>query len=218
MSERETAYKGGARVYCAINAIQGELASTGIAKGRKNQQQGYSFRGIDDIYGALAPLLSKYGLVILPRVVSRSCIERVNQKGTALFYVTVEAEFDIVSSDDGTSHVVRAFGEAMDSGDKATNKAMSAAYKYMALMTFCIPTEGDNDSENQTHEVESDSTGMDPDALAAAVKAIKAAPLNKLRAVWDKACKDAGGDQSAIKKMTDAANDRKRELMAQKGE
>jgi hypothetical protein len=30
---------------------------------------------------------------------------------------------------------------------------MSAAYKYAAMMAFCIPTEGDNDTENQTHEV-----------------------------------------------------------------
>ena len=41
----------------------------------------------------------------------------------------------------------------MDSGDKATNKAMSAAYKYAALQTFCIPTEGDNDADATTHEV-----------------------------------------------------------------
>ena len=41
----------------------------------------------------------------------------------------------------------------MDSGDKATNKAMSAAYKYMAFQTFAIPTQGDNDADGQTHEV-----------------------------------------------------------------
>jgi len=46
----------------------------------------------------------------------------------------------------------------MDSGDKATNKAMSAAYKYMAFQTFAIPTEGDNDADAHTHEVASKRT------------------------------------------------------------
>ena len=41
----------------------------------------------------------------------------------------------------------------MDGGDKATNKAMSAAYKYALLQTFAIPTEGDNDADATTHEV-----------------------------------------------------------------
>jgi hypothetical protein len=45
------------------------------------------------------------------------------------------------------------YGEAMDSGDKATNKAMSAAYKYACMQAFSIPTEGDNDADAHTHEV-----------------------------------------------------------------
>jgi len=47
-----------------------------------------------------------------------------------------------VSCRDGSLHTVTMFGEAMDSADKATNKAMSAAYKYACLQAFCIPTEG----------------------------------------------------------------------------
>ena len=140
-------------VYHKIAAVQAALAKTGIAKGRKNAQQGYQFRGIDDVYAALAPLLAEHGLCILPRMVARECVERQSQKGGALFNVTVEAEFDFVSAEDGSVHVVRTFGEAMDSADKATNKAMSAAHKYAALMTFTVPTEGDNDGDAVTHEV-----------------------------------------------------------------
>lgn len=140
-------------VYSKIAAVQAELAKTGISKSRRNQQQGYQFRGIDEVYDALAPLLAKHGLCILPRMLSRDVTERTTAKGGALFYVTVEAEFDFVSSDDGSAHTVKTYGEAMDSADKATNKAMSAAYKYAALMTFAIPTEGDNDADAVTHEV-----------------------------------------------------------------
>lgn len=70
-----------------------------------------------------------------------------------MFYVTVEAEFDFVCAEDGSKHVVRTFGEAMDSADKATNKAMSAAYKYAAFQAFAIPTEGDNDADAQTPQI-----------------------------------------------------------------
>lgn len=142
------------KVYQAINAIQADLAKTGIEKSRKNSQgSDYYFRGIDDVYNAIAPLLATHKLCILPRMLSRHCDERISKSGGTLFYVTVEAEFDFVSSEDCTKHTVRTFGEAMDSGDKATNKAMSAAYKYASFMAFAIPTEGDNDADQQTHEV-----------------------------------------------------------------
>lgn len=144
------------KVYRAINNVQTELAKIGISKSKRNSQgTGYNFRGIDDVYNVLSSIMATHGLCIIPRMISRSCEERSSRNGGALFYVTVEAEFDLVSADDGSKHTARTFGEAMDSGDKATNKAMSAAYKYMAFQTFAIPTEGDNDSESQTHEVAS---------------------------------------------------------------
>jgi hypothetical protein len=141
-------------VYKAINAVQRALSKTGIAKDRTNTQGAtYKFRGIDDVYNAISPLMAEHGLCILPRMLERSCEERQSQKGNALFYVTVKAEFDFVSTEDGSKHTVATYGEAMDSGDKATNKAMSAAYKYAAFQAFAIPTEGDNDADSHTHEV-----------------------------------------------------------------
>ena len=140
-------------VYKSINAVQAELAQSGIAKDKVNSQgSGYKFRGIDDVYNAIAPLLAKHGLCILPRVLTRHCEERSSNAGKALFYVTVESEFDFVCAEDGSKHTVKTFGEAMDSGDKATNKAMSAAYKYACFQAFSIPTEGDNDADGHTHE------------------------------------------------------------------
>jgi hypothetical protein len=152
------------KVYQAINAVQSDLSVTGIAKNRKNTQgSGYMFRGIDDVYQALSPLLAQHGLVIIPRMLTRTCEERASKAGGALFYVTVEAEFDFVSAEDGSKATARTFGEAMDSGDKATNKAMSAAYKYAAFQTFAIPTEGNPDADADTHEV---AAGMAPNILA----------------------------------------------------
>ena len=161
------------KVYQAIAEVAAELATRGISKDSRNQAQGFNFRGIDAVYNALAPLLAKHKLCILPRCISRECVERTNSKGNALFYVTVQAEFDLVSAEDGSKHTVSTFGEAMDSGDKATNKAMSAAYKYAAFQAFCIPTEETSiDADAEAHEVRAqpDSVG-----LANAVNAIRAA-------------------------------------------
>ena len=146
-------------VYQLISAVAGELAQEGISKKQRNTQgAGYNFRGIDDVYNAIGPLLAKHGLSILPRTLARECVERVSGQGKALFYVTVEMEFDFVSAHDQSKHTVKMFGEAMDSGDKATNKAMSAAYKYAMFQAFCIPTEGDNDADSSTHTVQARNT------------------------------------------------------------
>ena len=142
------------KVYQAINRVQAALAVTGISKDRTCQQgASFRFRGIDDVFNALSPLLAEHGLCVLPRMLARTCEERTSGAGKALFYVTVEAEFDLVAAEDGSKHTIRTFGEAMDSGDKATNKAMSAAYKYAALQAFAIPTEGDNDPDATAHDV-----------------------------------------------------------------
>lgn len=143
----------GLGVYQAINAVQADLAKEGISKSRDNKQQGYKFRGIDDIYNTIAELLAKHKLVITPKVVSREQVERMSSNDKALFYTTVLVEYTFASAVDGSTQLAAAYGEAMDSGDKSTNKAMSAAYKYLCLQTFCIPTEGDNDADATTHTV-----------------------------------------------------------------
>ncbi len=140
-------------VYQAINAVQAELAALGITKTRQNTQQGYKFRGIDDVYNTLAPILAKHKLLIIPNVLTREMLERISKKGDPLFNVVVYAKFTFISAEDGSSVEAATYGEAMDTADKATNKAMSAAYKYVCLQAFSIPTEGDNDADATTHEV-----------------------------------------------------------------
>lgn len=141
-------------VYKAISNVAKELAETGIKKESENKQQGFMFRSIDAVYNALAPALVKHGLLILPRMINRTATERVTQRGGVLIYVTVKAEFDFISTKDGSKHTVVTYGEAMDSGDKATNKAMSIAYKYAAFQAFCIPTEETAiDSDAEVHDV-----------------------------------------------------------------
>lgn len=140
-------------VYGAISEVTAKLAKTGIGKDQVNTFDKYKFRGIDDVYNSVARHLADAKLCMIPRVVARTVTERESQKGGALFYVVVEVDYDIVSAVDGSRHTAHVIGEAMDRGDKATNKAMSAAFKYLCLQLFCIPTEGDNDADSSTHEV-----------------------------------------------------------------
>lgn len=140
------------KVYSAINAVQLAMSQEGIAKTGRNQQQNYAFRGIDAVYAALAPHLAKNGLCVLPRVLSRETSEKQTKLGSPLYFTHLMVEFDFVSMADGSKHTICTVGEAMDSADKSSNKAMSAAYKYACFMAFSIPTEGDNDADAVTHE------------------------------------------------------------------
>lgn len=149
------------KVYKAISAVSAEMSKIGIAKDSKNSMQGYMFRGIDAVYSALSPLLAKHGLCVLPRVVERDVREQPTKSGGVAFYTVLKVEFDFVAAEDGSKHTVATVGEAMDTGDKSSNKAMSAAYKYACFMAFCIPTEGDNDADATTHEAAPRSKAVD---------------------------------------------------------
>jgi hypothetical protein len=153
-ARREPAGETAPHVIRAMNLVSARLAEEGISKSRSNSQQGYKFRGIDEVLNALSAIISSEKLVIIPHVESRELTERQTKNGGALFSVVVRVRYTFVSAEDGSRETIGPFdGEAMDSADKATNKAMSAAYKYMAIQTFCIPTEGDNDADATTHEV-----------------------------------------------------------------
>lgn len=202
------------KVYKAINKVQEALSKVGIAKDSRNQVQNFNFRGIDAVYNTISPLLAENGLCILPRMLSRSCEERTNTKGTALFYVTVEAEFDLVSSEDGSKHTIKTFGEAMDSGDKATNKAMSAAYKYACFQAFAIPTEGDNDPDAHVHEVKAKAKIPSSQVADLLASIASAADMESLREAFTAAYGKGQElkDNEAIKAFAAAKDKRKIEL------
>jgi hypothetical protein len=145
--------RGVPHVYVGMHQVQSALASSGIAKDRKNEQQGFKYRGVDDAMNALAPELAAAKILVLPEMLTHERAERTNLKGTVIFSVLVQARFTFVSAVDGSHHSIVVYGEAMDSGDKATNKAMSVAFKYAMFLAFCIPTAGDNDPDATVHEV-----------------------------------------------------------------
>lgn len=140
-------------VYKAIAGVMDDLRVTGMSKDRDVNFAGtkYKYRGIDDVYNTLSGLLVKNKLVILPRIKSHTMTEHTNDRGKATYHVVLDVDYDLICSDDGSVHTVSSVGEAMDTGDKAYNKAMSISYKYLAFVMFCIPTEGDNDPDATMH-------------------------------------------------------------------
>lgn len=182
-------------VYKAISAVAAEMASQGISKTSENKAQGFKFRGIDQVFNTLAPVLVKHGLVILPRVLGRSVIERQTKAGGALFYTVLDVEYDFVCAEDGSKHTIRVVGEAMDSGDKSSNKAMSAAYKYACFQALCIPTEGDNDADATTHEVGAQRIDIDAETEALEL-IVDASGLSEAWKKIAKRCKDLGDTEA----------------------
>lgn len=133
----------------AICAITAEIGALG--KNKKNEQQGYSFRGVDDLMNALHPLFAKFGVFLLPDVQDCRRDERITAKGNALIAVTVTVKYHFIAQD-GSEVCATVVGEGMDSADKATNKAMTAAFKNVCFQTFCIPTDevAKSDPDNYT--------------------------------------------------------------------
>ena len=141
-------------VYRAITAISKALScSGGIAKLHRNARDDYPYRSIDDILNRLSPLLAKHRLCVLPRVLERTLVDRLGEADQLLVSVTLKVAFELVSTSDASMHIVEAYGEALDPGDKATAKAMSSAYKAAMLQTFCVPVAQIDEPDADSHRL-----------------------------------------------------------------
>ena len=136
-------------IYQSITAIMKDMPA--IGKNKKNAQQGFMFRGIDDVMNTLQPLLSKYKVFIVPEILEQTREERATQKGSTLIYSICKIKYRFYA-EDGSYIEAITIGEGMDSGDKATNKAMAIAMKYALFQVFCIPTEEMKDPDSETPE------------------------------------------------------------------
>lgn len=125
-------------IFKAIPAILADVEA--IGKNRTNKQQGFAFRGIDDVMNTLHPLFAKHKVFPTCEVSEVTRSERETKSGGTMFVVTLKAKYTL-HAEDGSNVCTEAVGEAMDSADKATNKALSSCYKYAMFQLLCIPTE-----------------------------------------------------------------------------
>ena len=124
-------------IYQKISAIMKECPA--IGKNNINQQQKFSYRSIDDVMNALQNILPKYGVFYVPEVIESSREERQTKTGGNLIYSVLKVKYTFYAEDG--SHVCAVVqSEGMDSADKSSNKAMSAACKYALFQVFNIPT------------------------------------------------------------------------------
>lgn len=136
-------------IYKAISAIMEEAPA--IGKDKINQQQGFKYRGVDDVMNVFQPILAKHHVFVVPEVISAEREERQTNRGGNLIYSILRVKFTFYA-EDGSSVFAVVQGEGMDSGDKASNKALAIAFKYALFQVFCIPTEEMKDPDAETPE------------------------------------------------------------------
>lgn len=196
-----------AEIYQAIIGVMSDIGV--IGKEKKNAQQGFKYRGVDDVMNALQPVMVQHGLFVVPEIIDQKREERQTNRGGNLIYSVCTVRYTFYAKD-GSSVQCVVVGEGMDSGDKATNKAMSIAFKYACFQVFCIPTEEMKDPDAEVHEVTPKSKHTENPKIAAATA--KANEVKKLlvkisgdktiaQQVWNEQYKQDAGD---IVKMNEA--------------
>ena len=168
-------------IFETVSAVMKDIGV--IGKTSMNTTQGFMFRGIDAVMNAINPALVKYKLFIVPEILEQSREERQTVKGGTLIYSICKVKYTFYA-EDGSNISAVVIGEGMDSGDKATNKAMSIAFKYACFQVFCIPTEEMADPDKESHEViPSKITAKEAEALANVLKE-KNVNIDKMLAMY----------------------------------
>lgn len=148
-------------IYGALADVMADVGS--IGKNKKNAQQGFAYRGIDDVYNSIHPLFAQHGVVCLPQVLERAREERVSGAGKPITHTIVRVRYLFVARD-GSSVEVIVDGEGMDSADKSTSKALAIAHKYALFQVLMIPTEEIVDPDSETHNVRPRGASAQPAA------------------------------------------------------
>lgn len=112
----------------------------GVAKRDRNTHQNFAFRGIDAVMNAVGPVLREHGVVVVPNVIEVIHEKVHTSQNKPATRCVIRADY-IFYAEDGSSIVSTVAGEAMDSGDKATPKAMSVAFRTAMLQALCLPTD-----------------------------------------------------------------------------
>lgn len=135
-------------IHAALAAVMADVGA--VKKGDRNTQQGFNFRGVDAVVQAVYPALLAHGVTVMPnvRTYDHGTVE-VGKNRTPMGHARVVVDFTFTAVADGSSVACSAAAEAMDSGDKATPKAMSVALRTALLQALMLPTD-DPDPDSQT--------------------------------------------------------------------
>lgn len=136
-------------IHQALNAVMRDVQA--VRKDERNAHGGFNFRGIDAVTNAVGPALREHGVIVTPNVLdARYDVVHVGQKQTVMSRVTLRIEWTWWGPEgDSISCITQ--GEAFDSGDKATAKAHSVAFRTAMLQTLALPTD-EKDPDVDTYE------------------------------------------------------------------
>ena len=168
-------------------AIMGKVPA--IGKDSENKQQGYKFRGIDEVYNVLHSILAAHKVFPMPEVISENRGTVLTNNGKTMMHTTVTVKYTFYA-EDGSNVSCVMIGEGMDMGDKSGNKAVAGAEKYAFVQVFCIPTSEPKDSENDSPEVAPPEPPITFEELSKRIVETKAIP--HLANLWKKYALDMG--------------------------
>ena len=177
-------------IYSKMSAVMAEIGF--VSKDQKNLAQGFKFRGIDQFVNALYPALVKHGVFMVPRCIQYgkelNSVTRSNGKPGVDKHVDILMEYDFFAEDGSKVTAGPVPAEGLDSGDKATNKALSAALKYALIQTFSVPTQDMAEADLDTPEIgttvsgQSNSQGKPLAAVSETVSKHYPTPADKMLA------------------------------------
>ncbi len=161
-------------VYERVLAVLADMPAIEKDQQAPGNMGGYRFRGIEQITAALKPLLAKHGVFMVPTVITRETEARTTKSGGSLYVVDLLIRFTF-HGPAGDTFCAEVWGEGTDSGDKATQKAVTSAFKSMLGVTFCI---SDSETDAERHDVP--DTGPAPEVVT---REQVAALVNRLEVV-----------------------------------
>lgn len=144
------------RIFSAIAGVMRDVGA--VAKEKEfespiGKKGNYMFRGIDDVMNALHPAMVNNKIFVVPEILEQIRETRTSKSGAQMQVSICKIKYTFFA-EDGSSVYAIVIGEGMDTGDKATNKAMSIAFKYACFQVFCIPTEEMQDPDAERPELE----------------------------------------------------------------
>jgi len=137
------------QIYSLLTQVMTDAGA--VKKGDFNSHQKFNFRGIDAVINAVSPALRKHGVVVVPTVITSDYESvQVGPNRTVMGHARITITYTFYAPD-GSNVAATVSAESMDSGDKATAKAYSVAFRTALLQTLCLPTD-EADPDSDTYE------------------------------------------------------------------
>lgn len=115
-----------------------------------NNHFSYKYFTDKQLSGIFQSRLAKYGIIMVPNVLSHEIIEGKTNKGGTTYLTNLHVEFTFYDGATGEHITGSGFGQGDDPGDKGANKAMTGAVKYFLIKTFQIGGTADAEADDET--------------------------------------------------------------------